>query len=62
MAHAGGDPRIVAIDRFLTRDESYGLIVATDAYVSLHRSEGLGLGLCEAMALRPADDRDGLFG
>jgi len=52
MAHAGADPRIIAIDRFLTREESYGLIVATDAYVSLHRSEGLGLGLCEAMALR----------
>ena len=51
MAHAGDDPRIVAIDRFLTRDESYGLTLATDAYVSLHRSEGLGLGLCEAMAL-----------
>jgi len=50
-AHAGGDPRIVAIDRFLTREESYGLTLATDAYVSLHRSEGLGLGLCEAMAL-----------
>ena len=51
MAHAGGDSRIVAIDRFLTREESYGLTMATDAYVSLHRSEGLGLGLCEAMAL-----------
>jgi FkbM family methyltransferase len=51
MAHAGGDPRIFAIDRFLTREESYGLTVATDAYVSLHRAEGLGLGLCEAMAL-----------
>jgi FkbM family methyltransferase len=55
MAHAGDDPRIIAIDRFLTRDESYGLMLATDAYVSLHRSEGLGLGLCEAMSLgRPA--------
>ncbi|MFO1304156.1 MAG: FkbM family methyltransferase [Burkholderiales bacterium] len=51
MARAGGDPRIVAIDRFLSREASYGLILATDAYVSLHRSEGLGLGLCEAMAL-----------
>lgn len=51
MAHAGSDARIVAIDRFLTRDASYGLMLATDAYVSLHRSEGLGLGLCEAMAL-----------
>jgi glycosyltransferase involved in cell wall biosynthesis len=51
MARAGDDPRIVAIDRFLTREESYGLTRATDAYVSLHRAEGLGLGLCEAMAL-----------
>jgi glycosyltransferase involved in cell wall biosynthesis len=51
MARAGDDPRIVAIDRFLTREESYGLTQATDAYVSLHRAEGLGLGLCEAMAL-----------
>ncbi|MFO1312297.1 MAG: FkbM family methyltransferase [Burkholderiales bacterium] len=51
MARAGGDPRIVAIDRFLSREASYGLILAADAYVSLHRSEGLGLGLCEAMAL-----------
>ena len=40
-----GDPRIVQIDRFLSRDESYGLIARPDAYVSLHRSEGLGLGL-----------------
>jgi FkbM family methyltransferase len=55
MAHARGDPRITAIDRFLSRQESYGLIQVTDAYVSLHRAEGLGLGLCEAMALgRPA--------
>jgi len=51
----GDDPRIVHLDRFLSRDESYGLIDATDAYVSLHRAEGLGLGLAEAMALgKPA--------
>ncbi len=50
-----GDARIVHLDRFLSRDESYGLIEATDAYVSLHRAEGLGLGLAEAMALgKPA--------
>ena len=50
-----GDPRITHLDRFLGRDESYGLIQACDAYISLHRSEGLGLGLAEAMALgKPA--------
>ncbi len=51
----GGDPRIHHLDAFLGRDEAYGLISVTDAYVSLHRSEGLGLGLAEAMALgKPA--------
>lgn len=48
----GGDPRIHHLDAFLGRDESYGLISVSDAYVSLHRSEGLGLGLAEAMALQ----------
>ena len=51
MALIGDDPRIVHLDRFLSRDEAFGLIDATDAYVSLHRAEGLGLGLAEAMAL-----------
>ncbi|MEP7085304.1 MAG: FkbM family methyltransferase, partial [Betaproteobacteria bacterium] len=46
-----GDPRIVQMDRFLSRDEAYGLISVCDAYVSLHRSEGFGLGLAEAMYL-----------
>lgn len=35
----------------LSRDEMYGLIARCDCYVSLHRSEGLGLGMAEAMAL-----------
>ena len=47
----GGDERIVQMDRFLSRDEAYGLTSVCDAYVSLHRSEGLGLGLAEAMYL-----------
>lgn len=46
-----GDPRIVQMDRFLSRDEAYGLTSVCDAYVSLHRAEGLGLGLAEAMYL-----------
>jgi glycosyltransferase involved in cell wall biosynthesis len=39
----------VLIDRVLSREESYGLLNACDAYVSLHRSEGFGLTLAEAM-------------
>ena len=47
----GDDPRVHHLDSFLDRDASYGLISVCDAYVSLHRAEGLGLGLAEAMAL-----------
>ena len=36
-------------DRVLSREESYGLLNACDAYVSLHRSEGFGLTMAEAM-------------
>ena len=45
----GGDPRIVLADRFLSRDAVWGLQSVADCYVSLHRSEGLGLGLAESM-------------
>ena len=37
------------IDRVLSREESYGLMNACDCYVSLHRSEGFGLTMAEAM-------------
>lgn len=47
----GDDPRIILIDQFMNRDEVSGLQHACDAYVSLHRSEGLGLGMAEAMFL-----------
>jgi glycosyltransferase involved in cell wall biosynthesis len=45
------DPRIHLVDRFMDRDEMYGLESVADAYVSLHRSEGFGLGLAESMFL-----------
>jgi glycosyltransferase involved in cell wall biosynthesis len=45
------DPRIIVRDGFMSRDEMYGLQSVADAYVSLHRSEGFGLGLAECMAL-----------
>lgn len=39
------------IDRILPRDELLALMGCCDSYVSLHRSEGLGLGMAEAMLL-----------
>ena len=46
-----GDDRIHVINKGLSRDEMYGLIGVCDCYVSLHRSEGFGLGMAEAMYL-----------
>ena len=48
---AEDDARILVIDESLTRQEMLALLAATDCYVSLHRAEGVGLGLTEAMAL-----------
>jgi len=46
-----GERNIVLIDECLSRQEVYQLIACCDAYLSLHRSEGFGLGLAEAMYL-----------
>lgn len=46
-----GDPAIIVLDRYMSRAEVDSLIMATDTYVSLHRSEGFGLPLAEAMYL-----------
>lgn len=48
---ASSDSRIKIINCALSRDEMYGLINVCDSYVSLHRAEGFGLGLAEAMRL-----------
>ena len=45
------DPRIYIIDRVLRQPEMRQLIASCDSLVSLHRSEGFGLGLAEAMFL-----------
>lgn len=42
---------IVLLDRRLDRDEHETLIASCDCYVSLHRSEGFGLTIGEAMLL-----------
>jgi glycosyltransferase involved in cell wall biosynthesis len=39
------------IDQWLEREQTWGLTSACDALISLHRSEGFGLVLAEAMAL-----------
>jgi len=42
---------ITLIDKYFTRSETTTLISFADCYVSLHRSEGLGLTISEAMSL-----------
>ena len=44
-------PNVILLDRLMTRAETYGLLAMSDCFVSLHRSEGFGLGLAEAMLL-----------
>ncbi len=54
-ALAARDARIVFINSYLSRKQLIGLQSTIDCYLSLHRSEGLGLGLAECMALgKPA--------
>ncbi len=48
-AHGRSDIHVV--DRSLSGAELNGLMAACDAYVSLHRSEGFGLTMAEAMAI-----------
>jgi len=51
MQLANGDPRIFLLTGAMGHDEVLSLYASSDVYVSLHRGEGLGLGLMEAMAL-----------
>ncbi|MEB1530134.1 glycosyltransferase family 4 protein [Xanthomonas sp. WHRI 7945] len=46
-----GDPRIMVRDEVIDRGHVHALQRCCDAYVSLHRAEGFGLGLAECMAL-----------
>ena len=43
---------IILMDGYLSQAENNTLTALADCYVSLHRSEGFGLSLAEAMALR----------
>jgi glycosyltransferase involved in cell wall biosynthesis len=42
---------ILILDQAMPRAAAYGLIAMGDCFVSLHRSEGFGLGLAEAMLM-----------
>ena len=50
-AAAADRPDIVIVDGYFAAAEKDALIGLCDCYVSLHRSEGLGLTMAEAMAL-----------
>jgi glycosyltransferase involved in cell wall biosynthesis len=45
------DPRILLIDEKFRPDEMIGLMQTADCFISLHRSEGIGLGLAQSMLL-----------
>ena len=49
-AAASGRSDIRVIDGYLSAEENAGLMGTCDCYVSLHRSEGFGLTMAEAMA------------
>ena len=51
LARAVGNANILLLNQRGSREETLGLLSVADAYVSLHRSEGFGLSIAEAMAL-----------
>ena len=52
----------IIIDQRLPKEELNGLIAACNCYVSLHRSEGLGLTIAEAMMLGKPSIATGVLG
>ncbi len=46
-----GDAKIIFMDEHIPSSELNSLFASVDSYVSLHRSEGLGLGMAQAMYL-----------
>lgn len=47
----GIDSQITTIDNYVSQADLYSLTAAIDVYISLHRGEGFGLGVAEAMYL-----------
>lgn len=50
LTEAAGDSRVIVRDEVIDRAHVQSLQRCADAYVSLHRSEGFGLGLAECMS------------
>jgi glycosyltransferase involved in cell wall biosynthesis len=50
-AAAAGRSNIVIRDAYVSSDDYFAMLDACDCYVSLHRAEGFGLTVAEAMAL-----------
>lgn len=51
----GISDKVIFINEYLSRNDTISIINACDCYISLHRGEGFGLGLAEAMSLaKPA--------
>jgi FkbM family methyltransferase len=48
---AAGRPDILLLEDYLSAEQTRALTALSDCYVSLHRSEGLGLTMSEAMSL-----------
>ncbi|MGE0224340.1 MAG: glycosyltransferase family 4 protein [Acetobacteraceae bacterium] len=48
-AAAAAQPNVRILDQHLDRRSLWALLRAADAFVSLHRSEGFGMGIAEAM-------------
>ena len=56
---AHSDSRVIFLEQSLRRIDILNLIHSSDAYVSLHRAEGFGLGMAEAMSFgRPVIGTD----
>jgi glycosyltransferase involved in cell wall biosynthesis len=52
ISFIGDASNIELRNTFISDEDQYSLINQCDAYISLHRSEGLGLGMAEAMCLK----------
>ena len=50
-AAIGGNKNIQLLDQSMSEQDIWSLIASSDSFVSLHRSEGFGLVLAEAMAI-----------
>jgi glycosyltransferase involved in cell wall biosynthesis len=50
IKEAAADHRIMIVDKTLSRTEMHRMLMEHDVFLSLHRSEGFGLGCAEALA------------